>query len=333
MVKISHHVNGGQSMTKAVAVKMRASKTTFALIEYAKADGITITYENVYPGSIYTHKILKAYHYIKTSEDMPISKNPSILERFANVYDVPLKTAKVTTLEGMAREFGKLSEHLDRKSIQANPPVNDRAYVERSEFTITDLYNDLMSRIEWSLFRYMTLFYTFGFDALPFYSTVLDYSYYVKQRKKFRRCKYMFCLNMFAIGKDNCRDAKSKRVDSRFCCDTCRKASHESKKRFDKTGSYLPIEYYLPLYSESIDDRFRLREETQPSYKVETEIMKKKPMFKAKLKNESYEHGEMVKYKTLTEAKQAQIITEKVDKIAVYRQIIRRTNPYISEGR
>jgi len=234
-------------------------------------------------------------------------------------------------LGGVAREFAKLSEHLDRKSIQANPPVNDRAYVERSEFTITDLYNDLMSRIEWSLFRYMALVYTFGFDALPYYSTVLDYSYYVKQRKKFRRCKYMFCLNMFAI-EDNFRDAKSKRVDSRFCCDACRKASHESKKRFDKTGSYLPIEYYLPLYSESIDDRFRLREETQPSYKVETEIMKKKPMFKAKLKNESYKHGEMVKYKTLAEAKQAQIIAEKVDKIAVYRQIIRQTNPYISEG-
>ena len=323
-------------MTKAVAVKMRASKTTFALIEYAEAEkkltGIPVTYENVYPGSIYTHKITKAYHHVKTSEDMPKSKSPSILERFANVDDVPLKTAKVTTLEGMAREFAKLSEHLDRKSIQANPPVNDRAYVERSEFTITDLYNDLISKIEWSLLRYMALIYTFGSDALPYYSTVLDYAYYVQQRKKFRRCKYMFCLNMFAI-EDNFRDAKSKRVDSRFCCDTCRKASHDAKKRFDKTGSYLPIEYYLPLYSESIDDRFRLREETQPSYKVETEIMKKKPMFKAKLKNESYEHGEMVKYKTLAEAKQAQIIAEKVDKIAVYRQIIRRTNPYISEGR
>lgn len=319
-------------MTKAVAAKMRASKTTFALIEYAKADGITITYENVYPGSIYTHKILKAYHYVKTNEDMPKSKNPSILERFANVGDVPLKTAKVTTLEGMAREFAKLSEYLDRQSTKANPPVNDRAYVERSEFTITDLYNDLMSIIEWSLFRYIALLHTFGLDALSYYSTVLNYSYYVRERKKFRRCKYMFCLNMFAIEGDNLRDSKSKRVDSRFCCDACRKASHDANKRFKRTGSYLPIEYYAPIYGESVDDRYRLHEETQPSYKVETEIMKKKPMFKVKLKNESYEHGEMVKYKTLAEAKQAQTIAEKVDKIAVYRQIIRRTNPYISEG-
>jgi len=327
-------------MTKAVAANklraMRASETTFALIEYAEAEkkltGIPVTYENVYPGSIYTHKILKAYHYAKSSEDIPKSKKPSILERFANVDDVPLKTAKVTTLEGMAREFAKLSEYLDRLSIKADPPVNDRAYVERSEFTITDLYNDLMSRIEWSLFRYMALLHTFGFDALPYYSTVLDYSYYVHERKKFRRCKYMYCLNMFAIEGDNLRDSKSKRVDSRFCCDTCRKASHDANKRFKRTGSYLPIEYYTPIYDESVDDRYRLHEETQPSYKVETEIMKKKPMFKVKLKNESYEHGEMVKYKTLAEAKQAQIIAGKVDKIAVYRQIIRRTNPYISEG-
>ncbi|WP_409369895.1 hypothetical protein [Lysinibacillus sp. 38-6] len=317
-------------MTKAVAAKL--SKVGRALIEIAKAEGITITYENVYPGSIFTHKILTAYHHVKSSEDIPKSKSPSILERFANVDDVRLKTAKVTTLEGMAREFGKLAEHLERKSIRANPPVNDKAYVERSEFTITDLYNDLMSQIEWSLLRYMALVSTFGFDALPFYSTVLDYSYYVQERKKFHRCKYMFCLNMFAIEEDNVRDAKSKRIDSRFCCGACRKASHDAKKRFIKTGSYLPVEYYSPLYNESIDDRYRLQEETQPGYVIESEIMKKKPMFKAQLKNEDYKHGKMVKYKTLAEAKQAQIIAEKVDKIAIYRDIIRRTNPYISEG-
>ncbi|TKI50286.1 hypothetical protein [Lysinibacillus tabacifolii] len=327
-------------MTKLVAANklraMRASKTTFALIEYAEAEkkltGIPATYENVYPGSIFTHKILTAYHHVKSSGDMAKSKSPSILERFANVDDVRLKTAKVTTLEGMTREFSKLWEHLDRKSIKANPPVNDRAYVERYEFTITDLYNDLMSKIEWSLLRYMALVYTFGFDALPYYSTVLDYSYYVQERKKFRRCKYMFCLNMFPIEKENAREDKSKRVDSRFCCDACRKASHDAKKRFIKTGSYLPIEYYSPLYNESIDDRYRLHEKTQPGYVIESEIMKKKPMFKVQLKNEDYKHGKMVKYKTLAEAKQAQIIAEKVDKIAIYHDIIRRTNPHICEG-
>ncbi|UED78282.1 hypothetical protein FH508_0012470 [Lysinibacillus sp. CD3-6] len=317
-------------MTKTIAAKPRLAGR--ALIEIAKADGITITYENVYPGSIFTHKILTAYHHVKTSEDIPKSKSPSILERFANVDDVRLKTAKVTTLEGMAREFGKLAEHYERESIRSNPPVNDKAYVEQADFTVTDLYNDLMSVIEWSMLRYMALVYTYGFDALPYYSTVLDYSYYVQERKKFRRCKYMFCLNMFAIEEDNIRDAKSKRVDSRFCCEACRKASHDAKKRFIKTSSYLPVEYYSPLYNESIDDRYRLQEETQPGYVIESEIMKKKPMFKAQLKNEDYKHGKMVKYKTLAEARQAQIIAGKVDKIAIYRDIIRRTNPYISEG-
>ena len=327
-------------MTKSVSANkiqaMRASKTTFALIEYAEAEkeltGIPVTLENVYPGSIFTHKILKAYHYVKSSDDMPKVKKQSILESYANVQDVSLKTAKVTTLEGMAREFGKLAEHYERESIRANPPINDKAYVERADFTVTDLYNDLMSTIEWSLLQYMALVSTFGLDALPLYSSVLDYSYYVQERKKFRSCKYMFCLNMFPIEKENVREDKAKRVDSRYCCEKCRKASYDAKKRFIKTVSYLPVEYYSPLRSESVDDRFRLHEETQPAYAVESEIMKKKPMFKAQLKNEDYKHGKMVKYKTIAEAKQAEIIAGKVDKIAVYRDIIRRTNPYISEG-
>lgn len=318
-------------MTNAVATKLKNTGTTYALIEIAEAKGITITYENVYPGSIYTHNITKAYHHVKFSDDIPKVKRPSILEAFANVDERALKTAKVTTLEGMAREFVKLSEYMDRQSIKAKPPVTDRAYVERSEFTITDLYNDLMSRIEWSLFRYIALVYTFGFDALPYYSTVLDYSYYAHQRKKFRRCKYMFCLNMFAI-EDNFRDAKAKRVDSRFCCDACRKASFDAKKRFKHTGSYLPIEYYAPIYGESVDDRYRLHEQAYPANDIETEIAKKKPTFKPKIKHESYEHGKVVKFRSLDEAKKAQESAEKVDIISVYKQIIRRTNPYISRG-
>lgn len=329
------------NLTNSVAANklqaMRASKTTFALIEYAEAEkkltGIPVTYENVYPGSIFTHKLLTAFHYVKPGEGVTNPKSPSILERFANVDDVRLKTAKVTTLEGMTRELDKLAEDYERESIRANPPINDKAYVERADFTVTDLYNDLMSAIEWSLLRYMALISTFGFAALPFYSIVLDYSYYVQERKKFRRCKYMFCLNMFPVAKENVRDDKAKRVDSRYCCETCRKAQYEAKQRFKKTGSYLPVEYYSPLYSESIDDRYRLHEETQPAYKIDDELSKKKPVFKAKSKNESYEHGQMVKYKTLAEAKEVQKNYEKVDKIAVYRQIIRQTNPYVSEGR
>lgn len=317
-------------MTKSVAAKQR--KAGRALIELAEADGITITYENVYPGSVYTESIIKAYHNVKYSDDIPKVKRPSILECYANIQDVALKTAKVTKLEGMARELAKFSEQIDREKFTAKPPVYDKSYVERSEFTITDLYNDLMSVIEWSLFRYIALVYTFGFDALTYYSTVLDYSYYVQERKKFRRCKYMFCMNMFAIEGDNIRDAKSKRVDSRFCCDECRKASHDAKKRFKRTGSYLPIEYYAPIFDESVDDRYRRHEQAHPADDIETEIAKKKPVFKAKPKNESYQHGKVVKFSSLEEAEKAQKSVEKVDIISVYRQIIRRTHPYISEG-
>gem|GEM_PF-1453110 len=331
MILQKNSTKGEMGMTKIVAAELRRAGR--ALIEIAEAEGVTITYENVYPGSIYTEKIIKAYHNVKYSDDIPKVKRPSILECYANADDIALKTAKVTTLEGMARELAKYSEHIDRESLRTQPPVNDRAYVERSEFTITDLYNDLMSIIEWSLFRYMALIYTFGFEALPYYSTVLDYSYYVQQRKKFRRCKYMFCLNMFAMEGDNFRNAKPKRVDSRFCCDVCRKASYDATKRFKSTGSYLPVEYYAPIYGESVDDRYRLHEQVYLENDIETEIAKKKPAFKAKSKKVSYEHGKVVTYSSLDEAEKALENAEKVDIISVYRQIIRRTNPYISRGR
>ncbi|WP_427108552.1 hypothetical protein [Lysinibacillus xylanilyticus] len=85
-------------MTKSVAAKScRAGR---ALIEIAEAEGIQITRENVYPGSIYTHKIIKAYHHVEFSDDILKVKRPSILEPFANVDEKALKTAKDTTLEG-----------------------------------------------------------------------------------------------------------------------------------------------------------------------------------------------------------------------------------------
>ncbi len=316
-------------MTKAVAAKPKVKGTTRALIEIAEVEGRVITLESVYPGSIYTHKILKARHNPKYSADFPKAKKPSILEQFANVQDKALKTAKVTTLEGMTREFAKLSEYMDRNRIKANPPIYDKAYVERSEFTITDLYNDIMSRIEWSLIRNVALIYTFGCDAMPYLSPVLDYSYYVQQRKKFRQCKYMFCMNMFAIEGDNFRDAKSKRVDSRFCSDECRKASHDAKRRYKSTGSYLPVEYYVPIYDESEGDRYRRNEVIKPFDKIEKQIAKGKVQSPVKIKPPSYKHGKVISFRSLADAKKAEENTDKVDIIGVYREIIRRTNPNI----
>ena len=60
-------------MTKTIAAKSRRAGR--ALIEIAEAEGIPITLENVYPGSIYTHKIIKAYHYVKFSDDIPKVKS------------------------------------------------------------------------------------------------------------------------------------------------------------------------------------------------------------------------------------------------------------------
>ena len=93
-------------MTKTVAAKLR--KAGRALIEIAEAEGIPITYENVYPGSVFVEKILKARHKPLYSKDFPKPKKPSILERFANVDDVYLKRAPKGSLEYDA---------LDRKSV------------------------------------------------------------------------------------------------------------------------------------------------------------------------------------------------------------------------
>ncbi|MEY9976219.1 hypothetical protein [Lysinibacillus sp. RC79] len=248
-------------MTKAVAAKMRASKTTFALIEYAKADGITITYENVYPGSIYTHKIIKAYHYVKFSDDITKVKKPSILECFANVDDVSLKRAPKGSLENEALQLIKQSESTDQLLARVNPPVTDCSYVERSDFTLQDLYNDIRSVMEWyKVATYLMRLLIFGSAALSTYTDRLDWDYYRSERKKFQSCRYKYCLNMFPIEGDNIRGDDPKRADSRYCCDICRKADHDATKRFQQHGSYLPVYFYLEQTSEHIGDEVRLRE-------------------------------------------------------------------------
>lgn len=309
-----------------VAAKMKSRGTTFALIEYAIAEKRKITLENVYPGAIYTHKLLKARHNPAYNSDFPKVNNPSLLEQFVNVDDVYLKRAPETSLEGMARELIKLSEHMERAEIKACPPTNDRAYVERSDFTITDLYNDISVKIEWSILRYIALLQTFKFDALSLYETVLDWSYYREQRKKFRSCRHKYCLNMFAIEGCNIRNERPKRLDSRYCCDSCRKADYDSKKRFKENGSYLPVEYYAPIYDESEGDRYRRNEVVKPFDKIEKQISKGKAQSPVAIKSPSYKHGKVVSYNSLEEAKKVEENIGKVSIINVYRQIIRRTN-------
>lgn len=253
-------------MTNTVATKPTKSLgTTMALIEIAEATGITITYENVYPGSIFTHKILKARHHPQYSSDFPKVKKPSLLERFANVDDVYLKRAPKGSLEYDALQRIKESERDKQLQSRVNPPITDRSYVERSDFTLQDLYNDVRSLMEWyTIATYLMRLLIFGNSALSTYTDCLDWEYYRVERKKFRSCRYKYCLNMFPIEGENIRGYDAKRSDSRYCCETCRKADFEATERFKKHGSYLPVYFYVEQTAEHIGDTVRMREVAKP---------------------------------------------------------------------
>jgi len=255
-------------MTKAVAAKQR--KPGRALIEIAEAEGIPITYENVYPGSVFTHKILKARHKPLYSKDFPKSKKPSILERFANVDEVYLKRAPKGSLEYDALQRVKKSESTDQEKARISPPVTDRSYVERSDFTLHDLYNDIRSVMEWyNVATYLMCLLIFGNSALVTYTDRLDWDYYRSERKKFRSCRYKYCLNLFPIEGDNIRQGDSKRTDSRYCCDTCRKADYDATERYKKHGSFLPVYFFVEQTTEHIGDTARRREVAKPLEAIE----------------------------------------------------------------
>lgn len=186
-----------------------------------------------------------------------------------------LKRAPKTTLEGQANTWLKRGERQQAIADKTNPPVYDRAYMERAEFTVTDLYNDIRSFAELSaLFGYVVALHIWGFDAVKNYPYEVNWGYYVQQRRKFRKCRYKFCLNMFAIEGENIRNEPAKRSDSRYCCETCRKADYDATKRFKEHGSYLPVKYYSPCTDEYTNDTIRENESATTFEKIERQQAK-----------------------------------------------------------
>lgn len=311
-----------------VAAKPRARGTIFSRYEIAKKEGKSLALSDLYVGFIYGEKILKARHAVAYGGDLKKSNCPSHLEPFANVDDVYLKRAPSSSLEGMTREWSKLSEHMEREQLRANPPVYDRAYVERSHFTVTDLYNDIIADVEKAVFQFnIALFKTFGPSAILFFIYGMDWTYYREQRKKFRQCTHMFCLNMIAIEGGNIRNEKPRRKDSRYCCDACKKAHYDARRRFRDTGSYLIREYYAPDYDESVGDRMRRYEVAMSAEKIETQQAKLKTQSPVRFKRPDYQHGEVVTFTSLEDAKKAGGNTQKPSILTVYREIISRPNP------
>ncbi|QUG41308.1 hypothetical protein KD050_18845 [Psychrobacillus sp. INOP01] len=291
--------------------------TTIKLDEIKK----TITLAELYPGSIYDNtenKLLRPQHQMIYSAEFPKSKKPSILEQFANVEDVLLKRAPTTTLEGQANKLILEAEHMEQLLARLYPPVTDRAYVENADFTVTDLYNDIVSRMEWTALRCLVLISVFGIDALSTFDTVLYWDYYREERKKWRACRYKYCLNMFAVKGDNLRGERPKRYDCRYCSEACRKATYEAEERYKLHGSYLPVYYYTDQLADTVGDKTRKHEIACSSEKIDKQYAKGKVTSPMKTpKRTEYKGGKIMEYKSMEEAKIAYEIAGNKGKIRI----------------
>jgi hypothetical protein len=202
-------------------------------------------------------KRLEAKHLVKyDGEDFSYRKKTG-LERFTNVDNVTLKRANPkTTLEGFANMLIADHERLEIEWIRANPPVYDRSFIEnRNVYSIMSLYSDYKDLIEGG------------------YRTWDDYK---TERFKWRRCKHVFCMNVYPIDRDNFRGKRAKRKDSKYCSEACKVNHRDAKRRLEKTGSLLPEWFYLPNMSESVNDRTRRREWASEYDALEREINKPK---------------------------------------------------------
>lgn len=177
----------------------------------------------------------------KTSSSFPQKKYEG-LQAYANVPDDRLKRAPLYTAEAAGNLLNFNADYLIRVAhldAVANRTRKEWArleyeYVERSDYNLRDLYDDLMERL----------------DASENYIT---YEEYRKERKKWRRCKYYACDNYFPIAKDRLihPNVKARRPNAEYCCDECKKDQENAQARFEKTGTYLPDYAYEYILEET----------------------------------------------------------------------------------
>lgn len=163
-------------------------------------------------------------------------RRDALMTQYTNVDDITLKRAPLNTLEGVANQLLLDAERKEQGEARRQAKRYDRSYIEKADYSIMSLYSDLKTEIEYGN---------------------MTWHDYRAERKKWRRCKYKFCLNMFPIDKNNFIGKKARRKDSRFCCDACRTAEHESNNRFLEHGSYLPVKVVEGRLSESVGDNER----------------------------------------------------------------------------
>lgn len=177
------------------------------------------------------------------SKDFPAKKNDS-LQSYANVPDDRLKRAPLHTLEAAGNLLNFNADYLLKAHHEAAVRLRTRRewqraeyeYVDKSDYNLRDLYDDLMERM----------------DATENYITPEQYR---QERKKWRQCRYYACDNYFPTEKSHMKSAafkrsgiEARRKDARYCCDECKKDQENALERLKKTGTLLPeyaYEYIL----------------------------------------------------------------------------------------
>jgi hypothetical protein len=186
----------------------------------------------------------------KTSKDFPAKKYLG-LQAYANVPDNRLKRAPLHTAEAIGNLLNFNADYLLKASHEAAVKERTRKewrkaeyeYVERSDYNLRDLYDDLMERM----------------DAPENYITAEEYRV---ERRKWKECGYYACDNYFPTTENhmlshafNQSGLKFRRPDTKYCCTECRKAQENALARLKRTGTLLPEYTYEYILDDAREKR------------------------------------------------------------------------------
>ncbi|MEH6992617.1 hypothetical protein V7075_07865 [Neobacillus drentensis] len=186
----------------------------------------------------------------KTSKDFPAKKYEG-LQAYANVPDDRLKRAPLHTAEAIGNLLNFNADYLLKAKHEAAVKARTRKewqkaeyeYVEKSDYNLRDLYDDLMERM----------------DATENYITAEEYR---AERRKWKECGYYACDNRFPISKEHMRShafkqsgLKFRRPDTKYCSTECRKAQENALVRLKNTGTLLPEHAYEYILDDARENR------------------------------------------------------------------------------
>lgn len=184
------------------------------------------------------------------SKDFPLKKYEG-LQAYANVPEDRLKKAPLHTAEAIGNLLNYNADYLLK--IKHKEAVRSRSrkewqrleyeYVEKSDYNLRDLYDDLMERM----------------DATEDYITAEEYRL---ERQKWRKCKYYACDNYFPRTEDHMKShafkqsgLKARRKNAEYCSDKCCKDQENALARLKKTGTLLPDHAYEYILDDAREKR------------------------------------------------------------------------------